>query len=145
MRERKNKDPTLKATHQQWQTMHVCKNWKFSKNATCPLCQQCDESWNHVLQCNNEHIARLRTEHLHKFKKKMNELKTNNLLQQHLLSIIESWTSDEKIEPPSVSWTLLDLECESSFMGPTNIVPRSTYYCKSMVKSDSRNDALVLA
>ena len=80
MRERKNKDPTLKATHQQWQTMHVCKKWKLSTNATCPLCQQCDEHWDHVLQCNNEHISRLRKEHLHKFKKTMNEIKTNNIL-----------------------------------------------------------------
>ena len=56
MRDHKQLDATLKAVHKQWQTMRICHRWKLSKTAECPSCHQCEESLDHVLQCQNEHI-----------------------------------------------------------------------------------------
>ena len=62
LRDSKNKNSVLKALHSQWQTMHVCHKWNLSKTAECPLCEQEDENWNHVLQCPNIHVDRVRKE-----------------------------------------------------------------------------------
>ena len=49
LRDRKNKDPTLKAIHNQWQTMRVCHKWKLSENNPCTICKQHEETWDHIL------------------------------------------------------------------------------------------------
>ena len=103
LRDRKNKDPTLKAMHNQWQTMRVCHRWKLSENSLCTLCTQHDETWDHVLKCGNIHLTRLRKEQITKIKSALVELKTNAVVQTHILLIINSWLSNIPITLPPVT------------------------------------------
>ena len=103
LRDRKNKDPTLKAMHNQWQTMRVCHRWKLSENSLCTLCTQHDETWDHVLKCGNIHLTRLRQEQITKIKSALVELKTNAVVQTHILLIINSWLSNIPITLPPVT------------------------------------------
>lgn len=61
-------DQTLKAIHSQWQTKYVCKRWKITSDALCPLCTNHDETWDHVMKCDNVHMKRVHDESLVKLK-----------------------------------------------------------------------------
>ena len=52
-------DQITKAIHSQWQTKHICKKWKLTDDANCPLCKCENETWDHVLKCTNVHMTRV--------------------------------------------------------------------------------------
>ena len=83
--------------------MHVCHRWKLSENSTCTLCKQHKETWDHVLQCDNIHLTSLRYGQVTKIKSALAELKTNTVVQTHILLIIHSWLSNTLITLPPVT------------------------------------------
>ena len=83
--------------------MRVCHLWKLSKDAVCPLCDQHDETWNHLFSCKNMHLQRVRQEHFRKLKTELSKLQTNTKLQQQILHIVNAWTTDTTIQPPDES------------------------------------------
>ena len=62
LRDSAKTDQILKAIHSQWQTKYICRRWRLTQDAICPLCMEKDENWEHVLQCSNMHIKRVRKE-----------------------------------------------------------------------------------
>ena len=89
--------------------MFVCHRWKLSTIAKRLLCSQTDETWNHVLQCKNIHIDRVRKEHINKISKELFLLNTYLMMHKHIMKIIENWTSTTDIQAPSIRFNFPSL------------------------------------
>jgi len=95
LRDSSKPDQTLKAIHSQWQTKYICKRWNLTSDAKCPLCPDSDETWEHVIKCDNIHIQRVRRECILKLNQDLGVLRTNPTLHKHILAIIEAWTTNQ--------------------------------------------------
>ena len=91
LRDSKKRDQITKAIHSQWQTKYVCKKWKLSDNADCPLCDHDNETWEHILRCPNIHLQRVRDEFIVNLRKDLMTLKTNNVLCDYIITSIKQW------------------------------------------------------
>ena len=97
LRDSPKTDQTLKAIHSQWQTKYICKRWKMTQDALCPVCHDADETWEHVLQCNNVHMHRVRNESILKLNQDLSILKTHPYLQKHIIDIVQAWIDKQPI------------------------------------------------
>ena len=90
-------DQKLKAIHSQWQTKYICRRWKLTEDAICPICHDQEENWQHVLRCPNIHMSRVRNESIIKLKQELFTLKTNPHLQDHIMNIVTAWTMNDTV------------------------------------------------
>ena len=93
----------IKYIHSQWNTMTICQRWQSSGTSTCPVCRIDNEDWKHVLQCTDSNMSRVRNESLTLIKNTLTLMKTNEMLQYHLMYIIMSWTNNVTIYEPGPS------------------------------------------
>ena len=62
----------------------------MTQDALCPLCHNADETWEHVLQCKNVHMHRVRNESIMKLNQDLSILKTHPYLQKHIIAIVQA-------------------------------------------------------
>ena len=49
----------VKFIHGQWNTMKICERWNPKIKPTCPVCENDNEDWRHVLRCTDRHALTL--------------------------------------------------------------------------------------
>ena len=103
LKKNENASQYIKYIHNQWNTMAICERWKTSKHATCPLCEKNDETWQHVLKCTESNMARVRSESINMIRNTLRLLKTNEMLEHHLMYIINTWSIDNCLYEPDTS------------------------------------------
>ena len=97
----KLKGSYIKNFHKELNTMDRCKLWKTSDTSKCPLCHKKKETWQHVLQCKNEHAKRARNEARLKVSEELTKLQTHISIKKLFLHILDRWTEKKKPKRPT--------------------------------------------
>ena len=92
----------LKGLHHLWNTRETTFRWNQSQCNKCLLCQTEIESWQHVIQCNNEHVVRARNEFLTTFGRGLAAMHTAPELKKWLIYGITSWLSKNEPGEPTM-------------------------------------------
>ena len=103
LKKNENASQYIKYIHNQWNTMEICNRWKTSKNATCPLCENSNETWQHILKCTESNMSRVRSESITTIRNTLRLLKTNEMLEHHMMYIINTWSNDDYLYEPDTS------------------------------------------
>ena len=86
----------VKSINHQWNTMSVCKRWKTSSTARCPLCNAMEETWQHVYCCTCPDISRVHNANFLKMRKRMETLQTLPHLQHTIEKIVQAWRQGDE-------------------------------------------------
>ena len=103
LRKNERKSQFIKALHNQWNTTATYLRWKTSKSDTCPICSNLIETWQHVLECDDINMTRMRNELLTNIRNTLRRLKTNEMLEHHIMYILKAWSRGEQIYAPETS------------------------------------------
>ena len=114
MNKNKQKKQILKSLHHLWNTQKITFRWNKSKCDKCPLCHAQTETWQHVLQCNNEHIVRARTEFLTTLDRGLTAMHTEPGLQKWILCGLRSWLSLNEIGEPA-KYDIINVDVHESY------------------------------
>ena len=96
----KTRGAIVKTLHKELNTMQRCKQWKTSTTSTCPLCYKRKETWNHILQCKNEHARRVRRDQISTISDTLKKLQTDNAIYHLFMHILRTWTNKQEPEEP---------------------------------------------
>ena len=110
----------MKSLHHLWNTQKIAFQWNKSKSDTCSLCQSQTESWQHVLQCTNEHIVRVRTEFLTTFDCGLSALQTEPNLKKWIICGLRSWLSNNEIGEPA-RYDIIDVDVHELYCAQKNV------------------------
>ena len=108
----KKQKQLLKGMHHLWNTRETTYCWNQSPCDKCPLCRTDIESWQHVLQCTNEHVVCVRTEYI--FEQGLTAMHTDPNLTKWLICEIKSWVSQNEFGEPAV-YDITDVDVHEAY------------------------------
>ena len=67
------------------------------------MCQQSEDTWQHVLRCPQIDMSRARQEYITEFSKTLSQLKTYPPMKDHFMKVINAWMKNTPIPSPPIS------------------------------------------
>ena len=82
-----------KIFHRQLNTFSKCYQWRTSTSPLCKLCHKHNGTFQHVLECPQEDMTRVRNKFLSSFNTVHTSLQTEPNLQKMMLHIVQNWNT----------------------------------------------------
>ena len=93
----------VKCLHRLWDTTARKKEWKQTKDGTCPLCKKDIETCDHIYKCEHELMTKSRDTHLNECLTKIRQIGTSEKLARRFKIIMTQWTKKFPVQiPPKI-------------------------------------------